>query len=222
MPDQLPDQLPDVTWFRRPGGDGPGTTNLCYNAVDRHVIGGRAEEVALSGPEPVAGGALLELVGAVAGAFRGLGLAAGATVAVTHGSARTRLVCLLAAARVGAVAVVADASDTGDALRVHRPALWVTDRLPGEWSHRPAAVLLDGPEVDDPARDVAWEVALRAGRTDPAGCVPVAATAAAYVVAVPGSPGARTVTVAEALAGADGSELGLALADLVAGRAVDA
>ena len=34
-----------VTWFRAPDGDDPGTLNACYNALDIHVIRGRADEV---------------------------------------------------------------------------------------------------------------------------------------------------------------------------------
>lgn len=201
---------PETSWFRRPGTAGPGTTNLCYNAVDRHVIGGRAEAVAFAGAAPMSMGQLLELVGTVAGAFRGLGVAEGSTVAVAHGSPRTRLVCVLAGARLGAVAVVVDEPDVpGD----HRPDLWVTDRPPRTWTHRPAAVLLDGPEPQDAARDVAWDLALRAGRTDPAGCASVPATTAAYVVG-------RAVSVAEALAGGDDSEIGLQLHCLVGGHPV--
>jgi hypothetical protein len=42
--------MPDVSWFRAPADDDPGTLNACYDALDIHVIRGRAEEIALVGP----------------------------------------------------------------------------------------------------------------------------------------------------------------------------
>ena len=41
---------PEVTWFRAPAGDDAGTLNACYNALDIHVIRGRAEDIALADP----------------------------------------------------------------------------------------------------------------------------------------------------------------------------
>lgn len=207
----MPPDLHDTAWFRRPSGDDPGTTNLCYNAVDQHVIRGRADDLAFTGPAPLRMGQVLELVGTVAGAFRGLAVEEGSTVAIAHRSPRTRLVCVLAAARLGARAVVVGEPDDPGA---GRPDLWVTDRLPRTWTHRPAAVLLDGPAPQDDARDVAWDMALRAGRTDPAGCASIAVTTTAYVVG-------REVSLVEALAGADESEIGIQVSSLVRARPVD-
>jgi hypothetical protein len=38
----------DVNWFRAPSDGDPGTLNACYNALDVHVIRGRAEDTALT------------------------------------------------------------------------------------------------------------------------------------------------------------------------------
>ena len=58
----------EVTWFRPPGGDDPGTLNACYNALDIHVIRGRADDDAVSldgsGQEPAASGAEIDFAAA--------------------------------------------------------------------------------------------------------------------------------------------------------------
>lgn len=206
----MPQGTPDIAWFRRPGGDGPGTTNLCYNAVDRHVIAGRADEVAFCGPDPMSFGAVLELVAAVAGALGGHGVDRSSVVAVTHESPRTTLLCVLAAARLGAVALL-----PGESADEHTPGpdAWVTDRRPPTGPREAAVVLLDGPEPRDPTREISWDAALRAGRTDPAGCASVDADATAYVVE-------RRVSVGEALAGGGDGALAEQLSSLASGEAV--
>lgn len=144
---------PGVAWFRAPADDA-GTLNVCYNALDIHVIRGRAEDVAL--PDP--GGdwtfaRLLTEVAACAGVLRAFGIGLGDQVAVGRVPRVTGVVVALAAARVGAVSVYDDP-----------PA--------------PDATMLvssteDGVVLSADGEDLPWDVAQRAGRTDPAGCADV-------------------------------------------------
>ena len=73
-----------IDWFRKPV-DSPadGTLNACYNALDRHVIRGRAEDVALVlGTRSWTYARLLTEVGALAGVLRAFGTGVGDVVAV--------------------------------------------------------------------------------------------------------------------------------------------
>src|ERR1700722_11257064 len=61
-----------------------GVLNTCYNALDRHADGGRADQVGLVWDSPVSGGAaswtyreLRDLVARFAGVLRGLGVEVG-------------------------------------------------------------------------------------------------------------------------------------------------
>lgn len=199
------------SWFRRPRGEDPGTTNLCYNAVDRHVVGGVAGEPALTRDPTVDFARLLEDVAALAGAFRGLGVDTTTPVVVALDDARDELLALLAAARLGAPVGLAD--DVPAALDRHRPRLLVTDRRVAYGDHVPAACLLRGVEPQDSGRELAWETALRAGRTDPAGCAAVPPHATAYADA--------DVDVALVDVPSDGSRVGRVLQELLDGRPVD-
>ena len=65
------------------------TLNTCYNALDRHVVNGRADQAALIYDSPVTGtttttsyAELLEKVAAFAGALRGFGVTKGDRVIV--------------------------------------------------------------------------------------------------------------------------------------------
>jgi propionyl-CoA synthetase len=69
---------PFVSWFP------DATLNTCFNALDRHVIAGRANQPAIVYDSPVTGSQrtytyaqLTELTGAFAGALRRLGWARG-------------------------------------------------------------------------------------------------------------------------------------------------
>ena len=158
-----------ISWFRQPAGDDPGSLNLCYHAVDLAVIRGAALDPAVRHP----GGeldyaTLLERVAALAGAMRGLGVVPGAPVGVLLDDPLDELLAVLATARLGAVVLALDPDDPAALLAAHRPALVVTSRRLDLSVHAPAAVLLHGPEVEVETRDLAWDLALRAGRTDPA------------------------------------------------------
>ncbi|MET1058880.1 MAG: AMP-binding protein [Nocardioides sp.] len=187
-----------ITWFRQPAGDDPGSLNLCFHAVDIAVIRGAA-------PAPAvlhSGGALdyatlLEQVAALAGAMRGLGVVPGAPVGVLLDEPLDELLAVLATARLGAVVVALDPDDPAALLDVHRPGLVVTSRRLDLTDPLPSAVLLQGPEVEVETRDLAWDMALRAGRTDPAPCAPVSPEGLAYIgtdeVAVIDVPGHQSM-----------------------------
>ena len=72
-----------VTWFRAPTDDHPGLLNACYNALDIHVVRGRADDVAvhLDGTEHTFAWLLTE-VAACAGVLRAFGVEVGDQVAL--------------------------------------------------------------------------------------------------------------------------------------------
>lgn len=193
----------ELTWFRRPAADSPGTLNLCYNAVDRHVIRGAAEHVAVRREAgDVTHMGLLEQVGALAGAMRGLGVDVGSVVAADLQDPLDRLLVLLAALRLGAgFADGASVSTPADLAVIDRPGLDAGVRI-----HRALP-------IEDEVHEVDWDLAYRAGRTDPAPCADVAGDAPSYLV------GEGAVATRDALG--HRSWMGEACATLAAGRALD-
>jgi acyl-coenzyme A synthetase/AMP-(fatty) acid ligase len=144
----------DVPWFRAPADGDPGTLNACYVALDLPVIRGRADEVALvlDGTDHTFARLLTE-VAACAGVLRAFGVEVGDEVALGPLPAETAVVAALAVARVGAVASYDESPSPSAKVR-----LTATDA---------GVVLVAGGD------EVAWDVAMRAGRTDPAGCADV-------------------------------------------------
>lgn len=174
----------DLTWFRKPGDGRPGSLNLCFNAVDRHVVHGGADEPALllaGGPLDFA--TLLEQVGALAGAFRALGVGPGERVVLALPDPTDLVVAELASARLGAVYASAAAADFSATVDRQQPVLVATAYPPAFGVHAPAACLVRGVEPADPRRDLDWEAAVAAGRTDAAPCAEVEPDATAYSVA---------------------------------------
>ncbi|MDQ3485693.1 MAG: AMP-binding protein, partial [Actinomycetota bacterium] len=109
-------------WFTRPkrvldASDAPfyrwfvgGMMNTCYNALDRHVIKGRANQPALIYDSPVTGtvatftyAELLDKVAAFAGALRGLGVSKGDRVVIYMPMIPEAVIAMLACARLGSV-----------------------------------------------------------------------------------------------------------------------
>jgi propionyl-CoA synthetase len=97
-------QKPFYRWFT--GGE----LNTCYNAVDRHVESGRADQTALIYDSPVTGTirkyTYRELLGAVsrfAGALQSLGVEKGTTVIIYMPMIPQAVFAMLACARLGAV-----------------------------------------------------------------------------------------------------------------------
>lgn len=170
------DSSSEVVWFRPPAGDA-GTLNACYNALDIHVIRGRAEEVALDGPGGWTFAHLLTEVAACAGVLRAFGIGLGDQVALGPVPRDIGIVVALATARVGAVGVYDDPP------AVDAPMV-VTATAEG------VVLAADGQELP-------WDVAQRAGRTDPAGCTDVAGNA------VLSRHGGLTLTVLGALGAPD-------------------
>ena len=148
----------DVIWFRPPAGD-TGTLNACYNAVDIHVIRGRAEQVALlDGDRPLTFARLLTEVGALAGVLQAFGVGLGDEVVLIDAPPLEDTMVQLACARVGAV-LLREPSPT--------PALAVVGTASGhDFGAVPLITVDDTGELD-------WTTAMRAGRTDPAGCAEV-------------------------------------------------
>jgi propionyl-CoA synthetase len=102
--------------------------------------------------------------------------------------------------------------DVAARLDAHRPHLVATSRELATGSHVPPVVVVRGVPVADEARDLDWDVAVRAGRTDPAPCAPVPPGSTAYV--------ADGAVAAADLPGHD-SDLGRALAALAGRTPVD-
>jgi propionyl-CoA synthetase len=114
-----------VDWFVRPrtmlDRSGPhcyrwfgdGTLNTCFNALDRHVIRGRADQAALVYESPLTGpvqtltySRLLERVAAFAGVLRSCGVGRGDRVVIWMPTMPEAVIAMLAAARLGAVHAV--------------------------------------------------------------------------------------------------------------------
>jgi len=95
---------PFYRWFEG------GQLNTCYNALDRHVIGGRGDQPALYYDSPVTGSArtltyaqLLDQVSRFGGALRALGVDKGDRVVIYMPMVPEAVVAMLACARIGAV-----------------------------------------------------------------------------------------------------------------------
>jgi propionyl-CoA synthetase len=112
----------DIDWYRAPAtvldASNPpfyrwfpdGMLNTCFNAVDRHVLGGRADQAALIYDSPVTGTCrtlsyreLQEEVARFAGVLRGLGVAQGDRVVIYMPMIPEAVTAMLACARIGAV-----------------------------------------------------------------------------------------------------------------------
>jgi propionyl-CoA synthetase len=95
---------PFYRWFA------DGVLNTCFNAVDRHVRDGRADQAALIYDSPVTDGIrsytyrrLLDEVARFGGVLRGLGVSAGDRVVIYMPMIPEAVVAMLACARIGAV-----------------------------------------------------------------------------------------------------------------------
>ncbi len=169
-----------IDWFR--AGE---TLNACFNALDRHVVRGGADELALAGDRDYSYARLLTEVGALAGVLAAFDLGVGSEVVLRDLPPEHAVIATLACARVGSV--VHDAEGPGTAMRV-------------------LGTLLDEPSgqvpvitVDDTG-ELSWVSAMTAGRANPAGCADVPADAPLRVVdgrAVPLAPHLLAVAAGE-------------------------
>jgi acyl-coenzyme A synthetase/AMP-(fatty) acid ligase len=146
--------MTDATWFRAPADGDAGTLNACYDALDIHVIRGRADEVALADPQgDWTFARLLTEVAACGGVLRAFGVEVGEEVVLGDLPRATGVVVALAVARLGAVATYDSSAGPDAKVRVRDGGAGVVFTVDGE--------------------DLPWDVAMRAGRTDPAPCADV-------------------------------------------------
>lgn len=121
--------------------------SLAYRALDRHVIHGRADEIAFAGHgRPMTYAQLLHDSACVAGGMREIGVSEGTTVRLDIETNREHIIALLACVRLGAD-VDAKGMETSEA----------------EYAFSGDPVMLK-----NPGSDVAWDVLVRAGRIEPA------------------------------------------------------
>jgi propionyl-CoA synthetase len=187
-----------VDWFIRPSATSTGTLNLAYNALDRHVVRGLADEPALLAPFAPAGtrshytyAGLLEQVGQLGGALRELGVTPGRTVVLALPLGPELLFGLLACARVGAVAVplIDDGPSAvrrlGEDLAIDRPTVTLVDGPRREAvdavleaaGRSPDYEVVRQPElgtVDASAGTFDLDVLMRPGSFQPAACAELA------------------------------------------------
>jgi propionyl-CoA synthetase len=97
-------RAPFYRWFTG------ATVNTCYNALDRHVAGGRSAQPALIYDSPVTGtvsvltyGELLDKVAAFAGALASLGVSKSDRVIIYMPMIPEAVIAMLAVARLGAI-----------------------------------------------------------------------------------------------------------------------
>ena len=138
----------------------------CFDLLDRHVVGGRADAEALSaGSTRWTCARLLEEVAAFGGVLRFCGVQPGDPVGVALPATPELVVAVLACARIGAEHVVSPtggesvlvtATTETEALGAATAAAVLVKQRPGA-----AYPLREG-------RDHDWDVVMRAGRTDPA------------------------------------------------------
>lgn len=177
------DTTAQITWFRQPSQTHPGLLNVAYQVTDKPIVDGAADEVVLvhEGRSWTAA-RLLEDVAWIAGVLRGFAVGP-RDVVVVDLDGPERLLALLAVARVGAVALDApadlDDASYADLVRAAAPVLHVTGdharthRAVTAAGDEPRAVIVRGEGDLVEGRDLSWEFAQRAGRTDPAGCTEV-------------------------------------------------
>ncbi len=222
-----------IDWYREPDtilddSNAPfyrwfvgGELNTCYNALDRHVARGRADQLALIYDSPVIGQIrrltyreLLDEVARFAGVLQDLGVRKGDTVVIYMPMVPEAVVAMLACARLGAVHSVVFGGFAAHELAIRvddaRPKVVVSascgievskvvaykpllDRAIELARHKPEhCVILQRPQAD---------ASMVAGRdldwdtlmatAQPADCVPVAATDPLYILYTSGTTAAR-------------------------------
>ncbi|WP_404378649.1 propionyl-CoA synthetase [Caenispirillum salinarum] len=196
-----------------------GELNTCYNAVDRHVEGGRAEQAAIIYDSPITGSKrtityaeLQDQVSRFAGVLKAQGVEKGDRVIIYMPMIPESLVAMLACARLGAVHSVVFGG-----FAAHELATRVNDAQPkvivaASCGIEPGRVVAYKPMVDEAIKQAAHKPGnvvifqreqckadMQDGRdidwdeamktAEPADCVPVAATDPLYILYTSGTTG---------------------------------
>jgi propionyl-CoA synthetase len=204
---------PMYRWFT--GGE----LNTCYNAVDRHVEGGRADQAAIIYDSPITGAKrtvtyaeLLDQVSRFAGVLKAQGVEKGDRVIIYMPMIPESLVAMLACSRLGAVHSVVFGG-----FAAHELATRVNDAQPkvivaASCGIEPGRVVAYKPMVDEAINQAAHKpekvvifqreqcaADMQSGRdidwveamadAQPADCVPVAATDPLYILYTSGTTG---------------------------------
>ena len=196
-----------------------GEMNTCYNALDRHVLGGRADQAALIYDSPVTGTVmrytyreLLDRVALFAGVLGENGVGKGDTVIIYMPMIPEALIAMLACARIGAVHSVVFGGFAPNELAVRiddaRPVLIVTascgiegkkvieykpllDRAIDLAEHKVKRTIIYQRPQSTAALSDGRDIDWAAAekKAKPAGCVPVKATDPLYILYTSGTTG---------------------------------
>lgn len=200
-------QAKRIDWFTRPEivADGSGVrlvgglVNLCFNALDRHVIRGRADELALvTDRRTYSYAQLLEQVAQLGGGLRELGVRVGDRVLAALPDGDERVIALLACARVGAVHSAGPLTGPGleEISEATTPKVVIGPTRP-QGEHRPdfCVIFPAGEAAELGVFDIAWGVLMKPGSFQPAACAEVPATQASEATG-PEPVGLRLVRLA--------------------------
>ncbi len=195
------------------------TCNTCYNAVDRHVEAGRGDQTAIIYDSPITGklrklsyAELKDKVARCAGMLQSLGVEKGDRVIIYMPMVPQALVAMLGCARIGAVHSVVFGGFAPNELATRIVDSNAKVILTASCGVEPGRVVSYKPMVDEaislagdtvgavvvlqreqepceliPGRDHDWRALMEA--SEPAACVPVAATDPLYILYTSGTTG---------------------------------